>query len=157
FAASSAAFAQTRDLGALKGQIRDPQGAAVKSADVKLINKDLGLELSTKTDEQGNYAFAGVPVNGHYSLTIAATGFGPTEQKDIALRAGVEATFNISLNLAGTSASVVVFGTTDSIETDSTQIGTRLDLQKIENTPVLNNRLTSLQLLDSSVRPSTVT
>ncbi len=156
--APGTACAQTRDLAALRGQVRDSQGGAVKGAQVTLRNASTGAERQIQTNEQGEYAFVGLPLTGEYDLSVSAAQFKPAEQKGIELRAGVTATIDFTLNVSGTQSQIIVFGTAgEGVQTDSSQISDRLDLPKIENTPVLNNRLTSLALLDSSVRPSLTT
>jgi len=144
--------AQTRDLGAVKGQIQDSQRAAVRGAKVELRNTVTGFSRSQPTDAEGNYAFTGVPLTGSYILTVEAPNFHNIEQRDINLRADVTAVFNFTLTVAADAVNVDVYGTAAGLTTDSNEIGTHLDLAKIESTPILNNRLTSLQLLDSSVR-----
>jgi outer membrane receptor protein involved in Fe transport len=157
FLAVGIAGAQTRDLGLIKGHVNDAQGGAVANADVKLENKATGLERSRKTDSKGDYAIDGLPLVGKYVLTVTAPNFSPAVETDIELRAGVAATVNFALKVAGTSAEVTVYGTTSGIDTDSAQISDRLDLTKIENTPILGDKLSSLVLLDSSVKPSLTT
>ncbi len=155
--AAAVAGAQTRDLAVLKGQVRDAGGGAVKGAEVALRNSATGFERKAQTNEQGNYAFVGLPLTGKYDLSVSAAQFKTVEQKNIELRAGETATVDFALNVSGTETRITVFGTTEGVQTDSNQISDRLDLPKIENTPVLNNKLTSLALLDSSVRPSLTT
>ena len=152
FLSGSVVSAQTRDLGAVRGHVQDSQGAAVQKAQVELANSATGYVHFDQTDSAGNYSFSGVPLTGKYVLTIKAPGFRNATERDIELRADVAAVFNFSLNVAAEISEVDVYGTASGVTTDSNQIGTRLDLAQIENTPILNNRLTTLQLLDSSVR-----
>jgi len=149
--------AQTRDLAVLKGQVVDSQGKTVPGAQVTLRNQDTGAEISAKTDDQGSYSFLGIALTGHYRVSASATGFSPSEKSDIQFKAGETANVNFTLGLASASEQVTVLGTTNGVQTDSAQISDRLDEIKIEDTPVLNNKLTSLALLDSSVRPSQTT
>lgn len=152
--APSFAGAQTRDLGLIKGHVTDAQGGAVVGADVKLENKATGFEHATKTDAHGEYVFDGLPLGGKYVLTVTAVNFSPAVETDIELRADVAATLDYTLAVTGTSAKITVYGTTTGVNTDSNQIADRLDLTKIENTPILGDKLSSLVLLDSSVKPS---
>ncbi len=126
-------------------------------ANVKLENKATGFSTSTKTGTDGNYDFPGLPLAGKYTLTVSAANFGPAVETDIELAAGVAATLNFELKVAGSNAQITVYGTTSGINTDSSQISDRIDLTKIENTPILGDKLSSLVLLDSSVKPSQTT
>jgi Carboxypeptidase regulatory-like domain/TonB dependent receptor len=149
--------AQTRDLGLIKGHVADAQGKAVPGADVKLEDKSTKFERDTKTSSDGEYSFGGLPLGGHYVLTITAANFAPATQTDIELRADIAATLDFTMNVAGTSAQITVYGTTTALNVDSNEVSDRLDLTKIENTPILFNKLSYLVLLDSSVKPSFTT
>ena len=151
------ASAQTRDLGLIKGHVVDAQNKAVAGADVKLEDKSTKFERTTKTNSDGDYTFGGLPLGGKYVLTVNAANFSPATQEDIELRADIAAVLNFTMNVAGTSAQITVYGTTTAMNTDSIIVSDRLDLQKIENTPVLGNKLSNLVLLDSSVKPSFTT
>src|SRR5919199_420482 len=74
---------------------------------------------------------------------------------DVALRAGAAATVDATLSPAEVrTEDVVVLGTTDTVQSDNAQLGTRLDLQKIEETPVIGRKITNLVQLNSAVRPA---
>ena len=144
--------AQTRDLGAVKGHVQDTQGAAIQGVSVEISNPATGFSRTTQTDAAGNYAFSGIPLTGRYTISVKAPKFRQGKQENVQLRAGVTARLDFTLGVEAEALEVNVYGAAGGISTDSNQIGTRLDLPQIENTPILNNRLTSLQLLDSSVR-----
>jgi outer membrane protein OmpA-like peptidoglycan-associated protein len=60
-------------LGTLSGQVRDPGGAAVAGAPVKLRD-NLGRELSLATDTNGSFHFGGI-VPGRVLLAVDADGY----------------------------------------------------------------------------------
>lgn len=144
--------AQTRDLGAVKGHVQDTQGAAIHGVTAQITNSATGFSRSTQTDGSGNYAFSGIPLAGNYTISVKAPKFREGKQENVQLRSGVTARLDFTLSVAAEPVEVNVYGAAGGISTDTNQIGTRLDLAQIENTPILNNRLTTLQLLDSSVR-----
>ena len=148
--------AQT-ELGALRGLVQDQQGAAITSATVVLRNPATSWERSTNTDSNGDYSFAGIPLTGQYTVGVTATQFKPAQQENVQLRAATTATVNFTLNVSGEKAEIDVYGTTDSLPTESNQVDTRFDLRKIEDTPVLSNKVSTLPLLNSSVRPAQTT
>jgi len=49
---------------------------------------------------------------------------------------------------------MTIFGTVQGVRSDAPQLGIRLDLKKIDDTPVLGRKMTSFPLLDSAVRPA---
>jgi len=151
---SLTALAQTPNTGAVRGQVVDQTGAAVPGTEIVLINQLTGLKRETHTDGSGYYALAGLPLTGQYQLVATKTGFANEELERIELRAQEAATFNIILHPAGAHSEVMIFGTTEGIRSDSPQLGTRLDLQKIDDTPVFGRKITNLPLLNSAVRPA---
>ena len=144
--------AQTRDLSAITGQVLDPQNKAVVGAEVTLTNPAIGLTRSVKTDGSGNYSFSGLSITSGYGVKVQYTGFTPAEHQNIVLVAGQAAVVNLTLSVSAQATQVTVYGTPGSLIVDSDQVVTRLDTQKIESTPIINRKVTSLPLLDSAVR-----
>ncbi|HEY7545684.1 MAG TPA: TonB-dependent receptor [Blastocatellia bacterium] len=150
----SLAHAQTLDTATVRGQILDANGAAISGAEVTIVNELTGLKRSAQSDTDGHYSIAGLPLTGHYKLSISKAGFAGEEIESVELRAGETATFDVTLKPEGSHSEVTVFGTTEGVRSDSPQLSTRLDLQKIDNTPIFGRKITSLPLLNSAVRPA---
>lgn len=148
------AGAQTSGLGAIRGQVQDPSGAPVAGAEVTVNNEATGFSRSTRSDAQGNYLLPELPLTGTYRIRVAHEGLANQERAGIQLRAGQTAAIDVVLNPAAVEEAITVFGTAEGVQADSPQLGTRLDAQKIEETPVLGRKLTSLPLLNSAVRPA---
>ena len=149
-----AANAQTIDTATIRGRVLDQNKAAVVGASVSAINESTGLTRTVVTDDNGNYAISNLPLTGKYEVKISGGGFADQATKDIELRANEAASIDVTLFPQGTQNVVNVSGTTDSVQTDSAQLSTRLDLQKIDNTPIVGRKLTNLVQLNSSVRPA---
>src|SRR5689334_16110333 len=149
-------LAQT-DLAAVQGHVRDQQGRAIAGATVALKNTSTSFDRTAQTDSAGFYSFLAVPLTGNYVLTVNAPQFTAAEQRDILLRAGGTAVVDFAMAVSGGQTQVDVYGTTATVPTESNQVATRLSQEKIENTPVFQRKITSLPLLNSSVRPSTTT
>ncbi len=150
------AFAQT-DLGAVSGHVQDQQSRAISGASVNLRNPATNFDRTVQTNSSGNYSFLGIPLTGQYVLTVNAAQFKAVEQKDIFLRAQGTAVFDFTLTVSGANTQVNVYGTTSTVPVESNQVSTRLSQEKIEDTPVLERKITTLPLLNSSVRPSQTT
>jgi outer membrane receptor protein involved in Fe transport len=149
---SMSSFSQTRSTGALAGQVEDPAHARVAGAEVVLLNRATGLTRKTSTDSSGNYSFRTLPLTGAYSAEVSKSGFQPVKKDGIQLQAGDAAVVNFTLNVESAKSTVTVSGTPDSINTDNTQLENRFDLEKINSTPVYGRKLSTIPLLDSSVR-----
>ena len=148
--------AQT-DLGAVQGYVQDQQNKAIAGASVTLRNPSTAFDRTVQTDASGNYSFIGVTLTGSYVLTVNAPQFKQTEHPGINLRAGGTAVFDFTLTVSGEKTQVDVYGTTGTVPTESNQVSTRLSQEKIEDTPVFERKITTLPLLNSSVRPSQTT
>ena len=156
FLASARLLAQT-DLGALRGHVEDQHGSAIAGATVTVRNPATAFNRTTPTDAAGNFSFAGIPLTGKYVVSVSAPQFKTVEKSDIQLRAAATATVDFSLDVAGDKTEINVYSTSASLPTESNQVSMRLDLKKIQDTPILNNKITSLPLLNSSVRPAQTT
>ncbi|HKC66025.1 MAG TPA: carboxypeptidase regulatory-like domain-containing protein, partial [Pyrinomonadaceae bacterium] len=154
FLASLIALSQTLDTGTIRGQVLDQNSAAIVDAEVTITNQLTGFARKTRTDENGYYNLAGLPLTGKYRLTIYRAGFANQERSNIELRAGEAASLDVTLVPEGGRSEVTVLGTTEGVQGDSSQLATRLDLEKIDNTPVFGRKITNLVQLDSAVRPA---
>ncbi len=135
----------------------DPQGKSIPGADVNLSNTATGLTKSAKTNQNGDYRFAGLPITDNYVVKVQASGFKAAEQQSIELRADQAAVVNFTMAVSGEQTQVTVYGTPGSVTVDNDQVTTRFDVQKIENTPILNRKITAIPLLDSAVRQAQTT
>ena len=147
----SVASAQTPGTGSIRGRVLDESGRPLPGALVSAANLSTGIDYKTATDAAGYYALAGLALTGSYRLDISKDGFAP-DTSSFALRAGETATVEAVLHPAGVQSEVTVYGTTEGVRSDSAQLGNRFSPEKIQETPVLGRKLTSLPLLDSAVR-----
>ena len=81
---------------------------------------------------------------GKYKITASSGGFAEQTKGDIEFRAGEAASLDFSLSPQGSVNAVIVLGTTEGVQSDSAELGTRLDLQKIDDTPFLGRKLPNL-------------
>jgi hypothetical protein len=149
-----AGYAQTIDTATVRGQISDQNKAAIVGASVVVINESTGLQRSAATDDNGNFTIANLPLTGKYKITASSGGFAEQTKGDVEFRAGEAASLDFSLSPQGSVNAVIVLGTTEGVQSDSAELDTRLDLEKIDNTPFLGRKLTNLVQLNSAVRPA---
>ena len=105
--------------GTVQGIVKDPTGGVMQAVEVRISNPVSGYSRTTTTDGAGKYVFTNLPPNP-YHISVAAEGFQPLA-KDVDVRSGVPITLDLSLALAGTTASVDVVGhAEDLLERDPT-------------------------------------
>ncbi len=140
--------------GGVQGRVMDAGGGVVLGAGVEVRNLATGLHRRTVTGPSGYYAIPDLPVTGEYLLTVHMSGFATRKVANLRLRAGVTASIDVTLSPEIERSQVTVLGTAEGVRSDSAQIGHRLDLEKIDATPILGRKITALPLLDSAVRPA---
>jgi outer membrane receptor protein involved in Fe transport len=146
------AFAQAPDTATIKGQVLDPSRAAISGADISLKSNITALERSARSDSSGGFSVSGLPI-GSYALTIHKDGFSDVT-RELTLVAGTTADLKVQLNISAVEAQVQVTGAAGEVRSDEPQLGDRLGPVQIEQTPLLNRRITYLPLLNAANRPA---
>jgi len=147
-------LAQTSGTGALRGRVTDTAGAPLPGVAVTVRNDATGLVRTVTTREDGLYNVPSLPLTGRYTVAFTLPGFQGEERTGLVLTAGETASIHAVLKAAGVASEITVLGTVGGIRSDEPTLGIRLDSTKIEETPNWSNKLTSLPLLDSAVRPA---
>ena len=145
---------QTPDTATLIGTVVDATRAAVPGAQVSLLNAATGLRREARSDSQGRFTLAGLPVAGAYQVTASKDGFAETRVASIVLAGGTTASLTLQMNVAGARTEVTVMGAAGEVRTDQPQLGVHLDRAQIEETPLPNHRITFLPLLSAANRPA---
>src|SRR5215213_618704 len=100
--------AQTASGGAaISGSIKDPQGANVPGATVRLYGRERSFSLVTVTDSGGAYSFRNL-APGEYLVEAEANGFALAPAKTIDVERGKTTTHNVTLELSGLRSAVVI-------------------------------------------------
>ncbi|MGH9736460.1 MAG: TonB-dependent receptor domain-containing protein, partial [Candidatus Acidiferrales bacterium] len=148
------ALCQTPDTATVHGRVMDQAGAAVPAARVTITNHLTGWQRSIESDSSGSFSFAGLPITGSYTLTAQKQDFATATLNDLSLVGGTTAEADLRLNVAGAATHVIVTGTVGAVRADEPQLGDVLSEQHIQETPLLNRRITYLPLLEAANRPA---
>ena len=106
---SAALVTAQQARGTLRGLITDELGAAIVGANVTLTDAS-GVQKKTTTNGEGVYNFAGLAL-GKYTLTAAAPGFAPSENREVNLttaRQTVDLTLRVTIEEKVTIAETAV-------------------------------------------------
>ncbi len=125
------------------GMVKDPNGAAIPSAQVQLTNVNTGVVRKTGTNSVGIYNFPSI-VPGVYSMQASATGFSTVSQPPVTLQVGQTATFDFQLKVGSTSSSVTVNALAPTLETATAELGTVVSPKEMNDLPLNGRNFTEL-------------
>jgi hypothetical protein len=146
--------AQTPDTATINGKVTDPSKAPVAGVQITVKNPQSNAQRTAQTDNSGTYSIEGLAISGRYEITATKQGFANARVADVQLQGGATAEINLQLNVASGQTQVTVTGVTGEVRSDEPQLGTVLEEQQIEATPLLNQRITYLPLLNAANRPA---
>src|SRR5215471_18300774 len=145
-------LAQTPNTASIRGQVLDQSRAAAQDAEVTISNTVVRFERTGRTDSSGNFSFSGLPV-GTYSLVAHKDKFADV-RRELTLMGGTAAEVQLQLSVSEVQTDIVVTGVAGDVRGDEPQLGDRLGATEIQQTPVLNRRITYLPLLNAANRPA---
>lgn len=143
------AFGQI-DRGAIAGRILDSSGAVVPSATVTITNKATGVAVTTSVDADGEYQILTL-IPGTYSVKATAAGFGSVLRDDIHLHVQDRLSINFALKVGSVTTEIVVTGGEPALETQTADLGSVVNEQRINDLPLNGRRYADLALLEPGV------
>ena len=121
-------------VASLSGLLTDPSGAIVVGAQVTATNQATQVSRTTVTDHSGYYTFVGMPV-GVYDISVNQSGFAG-ERAIVTLDPSAKTRQDFHLAVAGATTQVNVAATAPEISRDDSSIGTVIENQTVEETPL---------------------
>jgi len=154
FAFAATLLAQTPDTATINGHVTDQSRAGVAGVQVTVKNAQSGLERKAETTASGNFTIEGLPIAGTYDITASKQGFADGQLKQVTLEGGTTAELTVQLNVASGQTQVTVTGVAGEVHTDQPQLGVNLSTLQMEETPLLDRKITYLPLLSAANRPA---
>jgi hypothetical protein len=151
---SGTGFAQL-STASLSGAVRDPSGAIVPGAKVVLRNVDTGVEKTTTSNGAGAYIFPDL-TPGSFTVQASFSGFAEQQVPTFALTVGQAATIDFALTVGSTSTVVTVRSATPQLETSSSNLGTVIGTQQVNDLPLNGRDFTQLLVMTPGVSPVNV-
>jgi hypothetical protein len=125
-------------FGSIRGVAADETGAQIPGAAVTLKSVDESTARSAVSDGAGSFVFESVKP-GHYTLTVAHSGFSTTNLKAITLEARQDMRVSVKLAVSSEGTTVDVTAGPDQINTEDASISDSKNNAMITQLP-LNNR-----------------
>jgi len=142
--------ARAGDEGSIEGTVKDPSGAVVSGALLKLRNLHTAATFTATSNESGLFQFPVLAV-GAYELMLMHDGFAPLIQKDLVVTVGSRTNLALTLSLLTKTESVVVDTRTPMLETTRSQVSTTVDSRSIAELPVNGRNFNDFVLLTPGV------
>jgi hypothetical protein len=143
------AFGQI-DRGAITGRIIDSSGAVVPSATVTITNKATGVAVTTSADADGEYQVLTL-IPGTYTVKATAAGFESVLRDDIHLHVQDLLSIDFALKVGSVNAEIVVTARESMLETQTADLGSVVNEQRINDLPLNGRRYADLALLEPGV------
>src|ERR1700733_15096263 len=146
-------MAQSAGTAALAGTVTDPSGAAVPNVTVTVINNDTGQTRTTTTGSDGSYKFSLLPP-GSYKATFAVPGFKTSEVGAVQLNVTETPELNRTLEVGTQSEQVTVEAAAETLQTQSSTLGTTVSSQQVTGLPLSNRNYTQLLTMAAGANSS---
>ncbi|HEV3483212.1 MAG TPA: carboxypeptidase-like regulatory domain-containing protein, partial [Candidatus Acidoferrales bacterium] len=149
----SMAWAQSAGTGALTGTVTDAQGGAVAGVTVTATSLATNQERSATTGAGGDYKFSLLPP-GNYRVKFAAPGFKTAEIGSVTVTTTETATANQALEVGAVTQTVTVESTVETLQTESSTLGTTVSGNQINALPMANGNYTEILSLSAGTNAS---
>ncbi len=144
------ASAQT-PTGSIIGVVRDPSGAAVAAASVKVLRISTGLTRTIATSGTGDYSVPVLP-SGEYEVSVEAAGFERAVRQAI-VESGETTTTDFKLIVGDVKDSVTIDDATPQMQYDSHTVGGVVTQAQIQDIPLNGRNFLELAKLEPGVQP----
>src|SRR5215831_6326341 len=124
------------NYGSLRGRVLDPSNALISTASVTVQNQATGVGRTFSSDSRGAFQLNAIPF-GAYRVMVSAPGFQDAV-KAVSIRSPTPAVVDITLAIAGASASVQVSAVASGTPEASPTAHRVLDQSLLDHLPVQN-------------------
>jgi hypothetical protein len=126
------ASAQTTSA-AITGHVVDQSNGVVPNAQIRLIEQQTNVAITTRTNASGDFIFTNV-APGTYMIIVTATGYKELRKLDLVLYASTNLDAgNLVLQVGAVAQSVIIEADVTPLQTSSSERSAVLDTQQIDN------------------------
>lgn len=136
----------------LRGTVYDPNHAVIQGAELSLINSGTAEVRTTKSRDDGSYAFTSV-APGSYKLEVTGTGFRKFVNS-LELSVNQEPRIDLTLEVESTVGDPVNVPITEDLKKDTASLGTVIENQPITGLPLDGRNFYELTLLVPGAAPA---
>ena len=143
-------------FGSIRGATQDQTGAVLPHVQVTLRNVDENTELSTLSDDSGNFLFQNLKP-GHYRLTGAKEGFSIAVVDKLELAARQDVRLDLKFALAATSQQIEVTAAAVVVNTENATLSDSKINADLTQLPLNSRSVSSSPLAALALTPSVTT
>ncbi|MGA2880187.1 MAG: carboxypeptidase-like regulatory domain-containing protein [Bryobacteraceae bacterium] len=148
-----AMMAQSAGTSGLAGTITDPTGAAIPNVTVTATHTSTGQTRTATTGSDGQYKFS-LLQPGDYKVRFSASGFKIAEVSSVTLNVTETPELNRTLEVGAQSEQITVEASAETLQTQSSTLGTTVDSKAVTELPLSNRNYTQIVGLSAGVNGS---
>ncbi len=145
-------FAQSTVTGAIRGQVKDPQGAIIPNAVVTITNEGTSNAQTVTATTDGTFRVTNLQP-GSYTVEISSGSFAAYRQERVIVEVGQVTPLDVALGVEGTSATVEVSAEAPVINTSDQASATNINQTSINELPINGRRWSNFALLTPGTVP----
>ncbi|MGC2329397.1 MAG: carboxypeptidase-like regulatory domain-containing protein, partial [Candidatus Sulfotelmatobacter sp.] len=142
-----------KDSGGIAGVVRDPAGAVVPGAKVRVKDVDRGTETVVTTGSQGEYVASPLKI-GNYSVTAEKEGFKKTVVGPIVVNIQEHPEVDITLQVGSIHEVMTITSQGPQLETETSELGQVVSGQEATTLPLNGRNFAQLAQLSAGVAPA---
>ena len=140
-------------FGSVRGSTTDASGAVISQAAVALHSVDENTDVSTLSDDSGNFAFENLKP-GHYTISASKEGFARAVVNQVELVARQNLRVDVTLAVAAQAQTVEVNASAVAVNTENATLSDSKDNDDITQLPINSRAVSSSPLAALAVSPS---
>jgi hypothetical protein len=127
------AFGQITATG-IRGIVRDPSGAIIPNATIKLADNATGIEQTITTSSEGEFLFPALQF-GTYKLSVSAVGFQTAVITSVIVESGRITNVSVDLNIGQANDTVQIAASAEQLNTTTAEVGSTISNKLVQNLP----------------------
>src|SRR6266853_5247595 len=139
-----------RTTATISGTATDPSGSVVPDATVRAKNEGTGASQTARTDSQGRYRIAELPVGG-YQVQVEKEGFQTVVHTGILLTVGGERVVDFALPVGQATQTVSVAADVSTVNTTTAELSTLIEPTQLRELPLNGRNIEQLVVLAPGV------
>jgi Carboxypeptidase regulatory-like domain/TonB dependent receptor len=136
--------------GTIAATVKDPSGAAVTNAKIKVLDVNTGLSAEESTNATGYVRVVHLSP-GTYRLQVEAPGFKSTVVENVVVNVNVVTSVDVSLQVGSTAETIEVAATTPLVQTEEGRLADTVSTREVTDLPLNGREVYQLVALEPGV------